>query len=503
MIHKTCRSRLLFALCLLPWLFDVAQLPAANWAGFRGDEGNGLAEAEKPPTFFGQSSNTLWKTEVVGGLSSPIIWGNQIFLTGSTDNKLSTVCLDAKSGKTLWEKSVTPEKMEPVHKVNSHATSTPVTDGHGVYVYFGSLGLLAYDLTGKELWRKALPIPKTFFNQGTGTSPILAGGKLLLFVQIGSESHLLAVDPADGHELWKGPLPMYNNSYATPVHWKENGQDMAGMSCAGRFTAFQVADGKEAWWVDGLGYQACSTPVADGEKLYIAAAGVQGELSNMTPPPTFEEAVKKFDRDGDGLVAFEEIPEDFLFTDRQTSDGKGNMPLRQAFAMFGGVKKTDKLNAERWQEVSGGITGFRSGFMNRTVVLAVRGGGKKNATESVIWKESRGVPEVPSPLLWQNRLYLIRSGGLLVCRDAATGKLIYENRIESPGGYFASPVLANGKLIVASDRGTMTVVKAGDDFEVLAHNELGEPILASPALAGNTMYVRSLTRLWAFKDRQL
>jgi outer membrane protein assembly factor BamB len=308
------------------------------------------------------------------------------------------------------------------------------------------------------------------------------------------------VNPKDGGEIWKAAMPLYNNSYATPVSWRENGKHMIGLPCAERFTAFDLADGKEAWWIDGIGYQVCSTPVAVPDSLIIAVAGVQGEVSNITPPPSFEEMTKKYDQDADGLLAFEEIPADLLYTDRQTSDGRGNMPMRQALGMFGRVKKGDKLDRKRWEEIRATLSGFRTGPMNRTTVLSVRTGGKGDVTQShVSWKETKGVPEVPSPLAWQDRLYLVRSGGFLVCRDLKNGKLIYEERLDSPGGYFASPTLVDGNIYVASDRGTVTVIKSGDSFQVLARNELADPILASPAVSGNTLYIRSAKQLWAFR----
>lgn len=475
----------------------------ANWPAFRGPHGDGVAADEKAPTHFNGASNLLWKVEVLPGHSSPIIWNDRAFLTCEEDTRLTTLCFEAGSGRKLWDKSVTVEKLEPIHQANSHATSTPVTDGKAVFAYFGSFGLVGYDLQGKELWRKTLPIPKTFFDQGTGTSPILAGDKLLVFVQIGRESHLLAVSPTDGRELWRAPMPDYNNSYSTPVTWKEGNDGCVGMACARRFTAFRLGDGKETWWLDGLAYEACSTPVAAGDRLVVAVAGVQGEISNVTPPPTFDEILKKYDRDGDGLIAYSELPDDLLYTDRQTSDGRGNMPVKKALNMFGGVKEGDKLDRQKWDSIRATLMGFRSGPMNRTVVLAVRTGGKENVADSqVIWKETRGVPEIPSPLVWQNRVYLVRSGGLLVCRDLQTGKQLYEERLDAPGGYFASPVLADGRLYLASDRGTVTVVKAGDTLQVVAHNDLGDPIIASPAVADNRLYIRSAKRLWAFGDVQ-
>ena len=477
--------------------------PAGDWPGFRGPNANGISDGEKAPTTFGPGKNLLWKTEAPSGLSSPVISKDRLFITAEEGNTLSTVAFDTRTGKKLWTGTVEVQKLESVHKVNSHASSTPVTDGKRVYVYFGSFGLVAYDFEGKEAWRKPLPMPKTFFNQGSSTSPVLAEDKLILFVQVGSDSHLLAVDPSDGKELWQARMAQYNNSWATPVVWKENGKGLVGMSCAMRFTAFSLADGKEAWWVDGLSYQACSTPVpsANGDRLLIAVAGVQGELSNITPPPAFDEMVKKYDTDKDGLIALEEVPADLLYTDRQASDGKGNMPLRQALGMFGGVKKGDKVDEKKWEEIRSSLVGFRTGPMNRTAVLCVRTGGENDVSKShIAWKETKGVPEVPSPLVLKDRAYLVRSGGLLVCRDLESGKLVYEERLDAPGGYFASPVSIDGRIYVASDGGTVTVIRAGDKLNVLARNDLGESIMASPAVAGNTLYIRSAKQLWAFKE---
>jgi outer membrane protein assembly factor BamB len=485
----------------------MAWLPlasAGDWPGFRGPHGDGVAENEKPPVCFSESSNLLWKAELPAGLSSPVIWKDQVFVTGAKpgDKMLITLCLDATTGKQQWENALAVEKMEPVHKVNTQATSTPVTDGKAVYAYFGSFGLVAYDLAGKELWRKPLPMPKTFMNQGTGTSPILVDNKLLVFVQKGSESHILAVDPGHGHELWKASMPQYNNSYGTPAAWKENGKSFVGLTCAMRFTAFDAAEGKEAWWVEGVGFQACGTPIVAGDRLIVSAAGALGEPSNTTPPPRFDDFVKQYDKDGDGAITLDEIPADLLYANRQSPDGKGNMPLRQALSMFGGVKKGDKLDREKWEGIRTSLASFGSSEMNRPAVLLVRTGGTEDVSKShVVWKENKGVPEVPSPLAWKDRVYMIRSGGLLVCRDLESGKQVYEERVDAPGAYFASPIAADGRIYVASDQGEVTVIKAGDSMQVLAHNKLGESILASPAVAANTLFIRTVKGIWAFKEK--
>jgi outer membrane protein assembly factor BamB len=488
------------ASCVLS-LALALQVYAGDWPGFRGPGANGVAECEQAPTHFGPGSNMLWKVEALPGHSSPVLWKDKLFLTGAESNKLTTTCFDRVSGQKLWEQAFVADKLEQVHESNSHATPTPVTDGKGLYVYFGSFGLVAYDFSGKEIWRKPLPIPKTFNHQGTGTSPILCGDRLIVFLSLEKDSYLLAVSPVDGSEIWHAPAPEYNNTWASPVAWKEGARSFVGITCAKRFSAFQLEDGKEAWWVSDLAMQTCATPVVAGDRLIITTAGVQGETANITPPPTFDEMIKKYDHDGDGLIAFDEIPADLLFTDRHAAQGRGNMPVRMAFGMFGGVKSGDKLDRQKYDEIRSALVGFGMGQWNQTLALCVRTGGKEEVNKSqIVWKETKGVPEVPSPLVLGERLYLIRSGGLLVCRDLATGNLIYEERINPAGGYFASPVAAGGRIYLASDAGLVTVAKAGDTFEVLAQNKLGEPIIASPAIVDGTLYVRSASKLWAFAD---
>ena len=493
-----------FSLSCFVSVIGAVSLPAGDWPGFRALSQGGVAsDGEKPPVHFGASSNMLWKAELPRGHSSPAIWKDSIFVTGAEGKKLITRCLDRSTGKQQWEQSVTVDQLERIHSANTVATPTPTTDGHGVFVYFGSWDLLAYSLEGKELWRKPLPMPQTMMNQGTGTSPILADDKLIVFVQIGTNSHLLALNPKDGREIWKTPMPEHIYSYATPISWKEADRGCIGMSSLFRFTAFSLSDGKEMWWVDGTGMEPCSTPVASGNQVILSVAGMQGEPANLTMPPPFDESVKRFDRNGDGLIAFEEVPDDLLFTDRQTSNGQGNASLIQAFRWFAGsdFKKGDKLDRKQWDELRDSLSEFSKDDMQKPVVLSVRMGGRGDVTKShVLWKETKGVPEAPSPLVWQGHIYLIRNGGVLACRDLETGKLLQERKTESRGGYFASPVLADGRIYVASDRGIVTVIKANDALEVLARNELQEPIFASPAIVGNILYVRSTTKLWAFAE---
>src|SRR5262249_42132729 len=164
------------------------------------------------------------------GHSSPCVWDDRIFLTAFVreNKKLETICVDRKSGKILWRHEAPADKIEKVHQISTPASSTPVTDGKAVYVYFGSYGLLAYDFGGAVVWQKPLPMAKILMDFGTGTSPILAGDRLILDVHVEQDSHLLAVRCKDGETLWKSPKPLFNGGWSTPIVWREGDDEVIG-----------------------------------------------------------------------------------------------------------------------------------------------------------------------------------------------------------------------------------------------------------------------------------
>ena len=142
--------------------------------------------------------------------------------------------------------------------------------------------------------------------------------------------------------------------------------------------------------------------------------------------------------------------------------------------------------------------GALSPFTSQVAVLAVRLGGKGDVTKThVAWQTTKGVPEVPSPLYYQQRVYLVKNGGIVYCREAKTGNLVYRGRLGASGGYYSSPVAGDGKLYIASDHGVVVVLKASDRLEVLARNDFGEPIMATPAIVDRKLYVRTEHHLYA------
>lgn len=469
-----------------------------SWPQFRGPN-HGVAKDAKPPTTL-SADKPLWKTELPEGSSSPCISGNAIFVTGvnRTANELETICIDRASGKVRWRNPVKVEKFEATHKVNTPAAPTPATDGKTVVSYFGSFGLIAHDFEGKELWRTSLPVARTRQGYGTAASPIIVNGRVIIVSELNNDSFTAAYNLSDGKEVWKTPRPLYNATWATPVHWREAGEDRVGVVNAGRFIAYDWKDGKELWWVDGIANQVCSTPVESDGILYIMAAGVLGERGNVTVPDEFPKVIEKYDTNKDGLLQFTEIPDSLKLASRGMSDPIGDMALTRALGFFG-KNKNDAFNAQQWEEIRTQLTGFAQSDMNKTCLLAVRTGGKGDVTSSnVIWNESRGISEVPSALVVNGRVYCIKNGGVLSCRDAKTGHLLFEERIGATGGYYASPVASGQNIYVASDTGAVTVVRASDKLEIISKNNLAERIQATPAIVGSNIYIRGQKTLWAF-----
>src|SRR5215510_15783519 len=182
-------------------LMVVARAGAVEtwWPQFRGPNCSGVSETARPPSAFGPGTNQLWKVAVPGGMSSPVVWKDRIFLTTFDANKLEVHGYARKDGRQLWKQIVPAEKLEEFHSTEgSPAASSCVTDGNRVVSYFGSFGLICHDFAGKELWRHPLPLAQTAGGFGTGSSPTLAGGLVVVNRDMEKQCSLLAVDLKTG-----------------------------------------------------------------------------------------------------------------------------------------------------------------------------------------------------------------------------------------------------------------------------------------------------------------
>src|SRR5688572_3988830 len=193
---------------------------ALEWPQFRGPGGSGVAEHAKPPINIGPETNVKWKVPAPPGLSSPILAGDKLVITAFDGGKLCTIAYTRADGKEAWRAEAPAKQIEAYHKTQgSPAASTPATDGQRIVSYFGSCGLVCYDLSGKPLWTVEMSTAQTGGDFGTGVSPIIADGVVVLVRDDMKGSKIIAVDAATGSPRWetKRQSP---NSYGTPVLWE-------------------------------------------------------------------------------------------------------------------------------------------------------------------------------------------------------------------------------------------------------------------------------------------
>jgi outer membrane protein assembly factor BamB len=470
------------------------------WPQFRGPNGCGVShEDRRLPVQFAPSKNVVWKTALPPGHSSPCVWGNRIFVTcfEESQRQLETVCLDRDSGKVLWRRTAPAAKIEKVHPIGNPAAATPATDGQRVYVYFGSFGLLCYDFDGQVQWQKPLPFPTTEF--GTGTSPIVVDDLVILNAQ-GPGLLLMAVRRKTGETAWTKEAEI---GYSVPILWDRDGaRELIVSSSVGRralamgtLTSYNL-DGTERWSVRGLPANAFTTPVVGDGLLFVNFTIPGGDPQDWTQLEPFEKLVKKYDRNKDGFLSLDEFPQDFILFEQgvgMPGTPGGDITVQRAFARIAGADQ--KIDQEEWNRVIKLAATFRN------ALVAVRPGARGTLEDSqVAWRATRSLPEIPSPLYYRGCVYLFRKGGIASCLDARSGKEHYSKRLRSPGSYYSSPVAGDGKVYIASESGMLFVIEAGPVLKVLAQNNLQDRIMATPAIAAGTLYVRTEKTLYAFRE---
>ncbi len=465
-----------FLACLTLAVSASGAVPA--WPQFRGPGGNAVATDGAPPTHFGPQTNLLWKLAMASGHSSPCVWGAHIFLTAFENGNLETLCLDRGDGHILWRRTAPAAKTERTHSIGSPAASTPCTDGERVVSYFGSFGLLAYDLDGKELWQQPLPTPMVEF--GTGTSPILAGDLAILISDADEGSCLLAYHRRSGKPAWRTERPEFRRSFASPFVWRHDGGEELVVAGSIWLRSYNLKDGSERWSFTGTSRVANSTPCAGDGLLFAASWNIGADPGDRITLEPYEQFAGEHDANKDGSFSKDEVPAG---------------PLRDRFSQMD-INKDGRITRGEWDIMRDMFA--RAG----NAVLALRAGGKRDITTShLAWKSTRSLPYVCSPVWHEGRLYTVKSGGLASCYDAKTGRALYQDeRLDAAGDYYASLVAGEGKVIAISQKGVATVLAAGDALKILARNDLGEQVMATPAIVEGNLYVRTAGHLFAFGE---
>ena len=429
------------------------------------------------PDTWGNDKNIKWTYEINGtGWSSPVVWGNRVFITSTFPEKVAPVpemgpggpqpqpdqspqqsqrpqpgqgpqqgqgsrpgqapggpmpedtsykaeiyrwditCVDLGTGKQIWKQ--TPYHGSPrtaKQPMSTYANETPVTDGKRVYAYFGMTGLYCYNMDGKLLWKNDLGTYKTQNGWGTGSSTVLY--KDILYIQADNEVHsfIVAIDAATGKEKWRADREEKTN-YSTPFIWK-NSTRTELVTNGNSIRSYDLITGKVLWELKTGFEQAIPSPVADENHLYI------GNKAGMQTKGRF-------------------------YAVRAGADGD--------------ITPKDSLTLGSWLEWVTSDAGLGSG----------------------------------SPLLYQGLLYNIGGKGEITVTSAADGKQVYKNRINGMGSVWATSWASNGKIFFFDEKGVTHVLKAGAQFGQISENKLSDKFWASVAIAGDKLVFRGVEKLW-------
>ena len=412
------------------------------WNQFRGPNGDGKTLATNLPVEFGETQHVRWKTAIHDkGWSSPVVWEDQIWLTTALDDgrELFAICVDLNSGEIIHDIKVFDVAQPQLEypDLNSHATPTPVVEDGRVYVHFGTYGTACLDTkSGEKLWERQ--DLNCDHRVRPASSPIIDGDSLFLTFDGVDVQFVAALDKNTGKTLW------LRNRVA--------GLDMAAMLKAEGFSDDDIEETKKDKPGDNRKSYATPTIIEYQGKKQLISPGP--EVTFSYDPNTAEE----------------------LWRVRHPNMGF-NVACRPLF--------------------DHGLVYFTTGVAKS--LLAVRPSGTGDVTDThIAWSTRKSVPEIPSPLIVDDLMFWINDGGGVFCLEAKDGSMVWRDRIR--GSYWASPLYAAGKIYFFSKKGKVSVISAAREFQLLAENEFDASFIASPAVAGNNIILRSLTHLYCFVE---
>lgn len=418
---------------------------AENWPQFRGPAGDGSSDAKGLPVQWSETENVKWKVPIHDkGWSSPVIWGNDLWLTTASSNgtALFVLTVDKSTGKVIRDvKLFEAQQPELWMRYNSYASPTPVIEEGRVYVTFGEAGTACLDTkTGKVLWeRRDL---QCNHYRGAGSSPILYLDLLILHFDGANEQFIVAMDKKTGKDVWKvkrstdyrdlGPdgKPKaegdLRKAYGTPQIATIEGKPVLLSTGAKACYGYNPLTGLEYWQVETQPFHSTgSRPIYAHGLVFFSAGFSKGHFYAIKPPPMY--AWKP-----------------------------GNI--------LDASKESDPV-AEKPQ---------------------------------LVWKLTKGVPETPSPILQDDLLILVDNSGFASAVEAKTGKVLWSERVLK--AVYASPVSAEGRVYAADREGKCVVFAAAREFKLLGESKLDGPIEASPAISGKALYLRTAKTLYRIEQ---
>ena len=439
---------------LPPFLFGQGDPdPKLQWPSFRGYHANGVHDnADLPDTWNVETGeHILWKYEVPGlGLSSPVIWGDRLFITTAVSEaddqgfktgiygSISSVddesvhqwrvyCLDKNTGSLLWQETAhTGVPMQKRHPKSSHANSTMATDGHHVVAFFGSEGLYCYDMDGNLQWQKDFGLLRSVFFVAEdaewefASSPIIHEGAVIIQCDVMENSFVAAYDAASGKKIWRTARDEYPG-WSTPNIYQDGDRCRVVLNGFKHRGAYDFKTGEEIWSMAGGGDIPIPTPIVQGDLVYFNSAH------------------------------------------------GGSSPI---YAVH--VSARGDLTLENGQTTN----------------------------EYISWSIPRGGAYMQTMLIYGDYLYNVRWNGSVSCFDAKSGEEIWKHKAGSGNSYVSSPVASDGKIYVTDDKGMVCVLKAGPAYELLFQNDLGEICMATPAITEGIIFFRAINHLIAVSRHQ-
>ncbi len=487
-------SNAAFALLLALPAFAVQSDEPSSWPQFRGPAGHPISEDRSIPLDFGPERHLQWRAALPAGHSSPCVHGGKVFLTGQLQDRGVIVAVDQATGHELWRRSFQAEAPPQYSHADAvPAVSTPCADGERVFAYVDSYGLVALDLEGQLLWEERLPHPGYGF--GVGTSPIVAGGNVILSRDGAPEAAVFAFDAATGEVAWKIDRFGFIESHGTPFLWSNADREELIIGGTSQVCSFDPKTGAPLWNVSGVTVFSCTTPTADADTLFFGAWSTPNATGRSFWEAGFGRSLELSDA---------EVADPNLLFDRLDANDSGTVELDElpecrAKDAFGFLDQNGNGVWERPELITppGGPAS-----PGANVLMAIRRGGDGDVTEShVEWTWKRGLPYVASPLLYRDRIWLMKAGGIVSAIDAASGKRVLDReRLPDRSEYYMSPMGLAGHVLVGSAEGTLYVLDADSEgLEIVHYVDFEDGLFATPAVVDGSLFVRTENTLWCFR----
>jgi outer membrane protein assembly factor BamB len=407
-----------------------------NWPQWRGPAGTGVSSTMGVVSQWGPGQNVKWRIELPEpGNSTPIVWEDRLLFTQplSEAKQRSLFCVDRETGRELWRRGVTYDQPESSHKTNPYCSASPVTDGERVIAWFGSAGLVCWDLAGNEMWRRDLGAQEHMW--GYGSSPILHEDLCILLFGPGNNEFLVAVDKTTGQTRWK--VGALDNEAERALSGPENDGGSHDFS-----SEKQRSERLRGAW---------STPI-------VIEVNGHSELVATLPRR---------------VSAFDPLTGERLWT------CGGAAPLAYASPM-------------EWD----GVIVALGGYGGASLAVRAGGRGDVTRTHR-LWQKPRDSGWLGTGVAHDGLIYACSMSGVLSCMKVQTGEVLWNNRIRGGGSWSSITQTGDGRMFLLTKSATTTVFQPDSkELKRLSENALNETTNASVVVAGNDVLIRTDKALW-------